>query len=372
MAFEGTLVFDNLDLDLVMKVLSNTLFSPFFIFFVPVIYKSQGQDWDAPVIRNSIIYWCFLSVFWAIRFSSKLWRNKSSWVLSGPRINWEDQVVIITGGASGIGRLLAETLAVRNVCVAVLDTQPLNADNENINYYKCDVSKWEEVEKVAKEIAEELGDPTIVVNNAAVVQGKKIVDLSPEDIKQTLDTNLLSHFWTLKAFLPQMVEQQTGHIVTISSVMGMVGAAQMSDYCATKAALINLHESLRYELDKCYKTPYIRTTLVTPGHVITPLFSRANLQTSSWFKFAAPQLAPHFVVKAIIAALDEQESREISMPFYTNFVPLIRLLPSWSRDFFQWLSGADSAMNGFTKITGRRPEEGTAPPLEANGKSRHD
>jgi len=371
MAYESTLVFDNLDLDLVIKVLSNTLFSPFFVFFVPVIYKSQGQGWDAPVIKNSIIYWCILSVFWFLKFSSRIWRNINSWVLSPERISWEDQVVVITGGASGIGRLLAETLAVRNVCVAVLDVQPLNSDNDNINYYKCDVSKWEEVERVSKQIVEELGDPTVIVNNAGVVQGKSLVELSPDDIRQTMDTNVLAHFWTLKAFLPEMIKQKTGHIVTVSSVMGMVGAARMTDYCASKAALVNLHESLRYELDKCYKTPSIRTTIVMPGHVVTPMFSRANLPTSRWFNFAAPPLAPHFVVKNIIAAIDEQESRTILTPFFTNFVRLVTLLPSWGRDFFQWMSGADYAMEGFVKVTARRENEGAVPP-QSNGKSHED
>jgi NAD(P)-dependent dehydrogenase (short-subunit alcohol dehydrogenase family) len=55
---------------------------------------------------------------------------------------------------------------------------------DNITYYKCDVSKWEEVEAVAKEVIEDLGHPTIVVNNAGVVQGKKLVDLSVADVEQ--------------------------------------------------------------------------------------------------------------------------------------------------------------------------------------------
>jgi NADP-dependent 3-hydroxy acid dehydrogenase YdfG len=53
----------------------------------------------------------------------------------------------------------------------------------------------------------------MLVNNAGVVQGKKILDLSPEDIKQTFDVNVLAHFWCLKAFLPGMIKNKTGHIV---------------------------------------------------------------------------------------------------------------------------------------------------------------
>lgn len=123
--------------------------------------------------------------------------------------------MVITGGASGIGELLANTLAVRNVTVVVLDVNPIVTENckspkaifstyltvslDNVAYYKCDVSKWEEVEAVSKKIIEEvglkscclqrlnsvqIGEPTILINNAGVVQGKLIVDLTPQDIQQ--------------------------------------------------------------------------------------------------------------------------------------------------------------------------------------------
>jgi len=282
-------------------------------------------------------------------------------------------VVLVTGGASGIGALLANTLAVRNVTVVVLDLNPIVTENDNIVYYKCDISKWDQVEAVAKRITEEVGHPTVLVNNAGVVQGKLILDLEPADVEQTFDTNVLAHFWTLKAFLPNMIKEKAGHIVTVSSVMGLVGAAQVADYCASKAAVIGLHESLRYELDHRYHTPSIRTSLVLPGHTHTPLFSRASLPQSAWFRFLAPSLQPHTVVKSIIAALDENESRTILLPFFTNFVGVVRLLPSWVRDFFQWISYADHTMQGFVKVSGRRADEGAVPIVESqldhNGKA---
>ncbi|KAB5590520.1 Short-chain dehydrogenase/reductase family protein [Ceratobasidium theobromae] len=262
--------------------------------------------------------------------------------------------------SSGIGALLANTLAVRNVTVVVLDVNPIVTENYNITYYKCDVSKWEEVEAVAKEIVDDLGHPTILVNNAGVVQGKNLVDLTVADVEQTFGTNVSSHFWTLKAFLPQMIKEKKGHILTVSSVMGLAGAAQMTDYCASKAALLGLHESLRYELDHVYNAPAVRTTLLCPGHVMTPLFSTVKFPSSWWYRFFAPSLAPHDVVKAMIAAMDEQESRTIFMPFYTHFVRLTGILPSWARDFCQWISQADYAMRDFVKVTGRRADE---PPL---------
>ncbi|PAV21151.1 retinal short-chain dehydrogenase reductase [Pyrrhoderma noxium] len=301
-------VFDNFDFDLVVKVAIQTIFSPFFIFFIPVFYRFQGLELDHPVFLYSGIYFVLVSTFWGLKWISRLYRNGGNLFFAPPRLDWGEQIVVITGGSSGIGELIANTLAVRNVTTIVLDVNPIQTENYNITYYKCDVSKWEEMEAVSKQIVEEIGHPTILINNAGVAQGKLILDLKPEDVKQTFDVNVLAHFWALKAFLPEMIKQKTGHIITVSSVLGLVGVAQMADYCASKAALVNLSESLRYELDKRYKTPNIRTTLVLPGHTMTPLFSRMSLPTSWFHQFFTPSLPPYAVAKAVIAAIDEQES----------------------------------------------------------------
>jgi len=198
----------------------------------------------------------------------------------------------------------------------------------------------------------------MLINNAGVVQGKLIVELKPEDIYQTFGVNTLAHFWTLKAFLPGMIENKIGHIVTLASVMGFVGSARMSDYSASKAALVTMNESLRYELDNIYDAPGIRTTIVCPGHILTPLFSTVQLPSNPFYQFFAPSIAPVTVVKSIITALDAQQSRTIYLPFYTHAAPMLRMVPSYLRDLFQKLSGADQSMRNFTKVTARRPDDG--------------
>ncbi|KAF5358931.1 hypothetical protein D9758_004848 [Tetrapyrgos nigripes] len=354
---EPTPVFDNLDLDLVIKVLSHTLFGPFFVFFIPVFYIFQGVPYTAPIIKYFGAYFVFLCIFWAVKWCSRLWRNQGSLLFAPLRFDWGEQVVVITGGSSGVGELLANTLAVRNVTVAVLDIKPIVTENYNINYYKCDVSKWEEVEAAAKKIKEELGDPTVLVNNAGVVQGKLITDLTPQDVQQTFGVNTLSHFWTLKAFLPAMITKNQGHIITVSSNMGISGVAQMTDYCASKAALNNMHESLRYELDKLHKAPSVRTTLVCPGRVETALFSKMDYPESALHKFLMPTIPPITVVKSIIQALDDQHSQTIYLPFYVHGLPYLQHLPSFLRDFVQWASNADYTMKNFVKMSGRREDE---------------
>ncbi|OJT12525.1 Short-chain dehydrogenase/reductase family 16C member 6 [Trametes pubescens] len=357
----GNPVYDTFDLDLLVKVLAHTAFSPFFTFFIPVFYYFQGARWPAPVVVIPAFYNLALCVFWFFRWYSRLYRNQGS-LLHGPaRLDWGEQLVVITGGASGLGELVANTLAVRNVLVVVLDVKPIQTENHNITYYKCDVSKWEEVEAVSKRIVEELGHPTMLINNAGVVQGKAILDLTPEDVQQTFAVNTLAHFWTLKAFLPQMIKEKTGHIMNISSAAGMVGMARLTDYGASKAALINLHESLRYELDHIYNAPEVRTSLLIAGHIMTPLFATARHPKSFLYRFFFPSLAPVDVAKAVIAALDERHSQVVYLPFYANFVPLLHMFPSFLRDFAQWITGCDYALQDFVKLSGRRPEEGPAP-----------
>ncbi|CCM00681.1 uncharacterized protein FIBRA_02720 [Fibroporia radiculosa] len=357
---EASPIFDAFDIDLVVKVVMHTILSPFFTFFIPVFYYFQGIRWDNPVLVGSTAYVIAVSAFWFLKWCSTLYRNQGSLLFASPRLDWGEQIVVITGGASGIGELIANTCAVRNVTVVVLDVKPIVTENYNISYYKCDVSNWEEVQAVSKRIIEEIGHPTILINNAGVVQGKLLVDLTPDDIKQTFSVNTLAHYWTLKAFLPGMIEQKKGHIVTVSSVAGMVGMAQMTDYNASKAALISLNESLRYELDHKYKTPGIRTTLLVPGHILTPLFSKAGIPTQWWYRFLVPSLPPVTIAKAVITALDDQYSRTIYLPFYVNFVPFLGLMPSFVRDIGQCLSGCDYIMDGFVKVSGRRAEEGSA------------
>jgi hypothetical protein len=136
-----------------------------------------------------------------------------------------------------------------------------------------------------------------------------------------------------------------------------------------------------------YNAPKVRTTLLMPGHIQTPMFSRTAWPRSRIWKFFVPSLPPITVAKAVIRALDNQHSETIYMPFYANFAFALRAMPSFARDFCQWvrvtngvlsirpliieqLAAADTAMKPFVKVSGRRPEEGPAPPAASNGVSR--
>ena len=166
--------------------------------------------------------------------------------------------------------------------------------------------------------------------------------MSFDDIDRSLTTNLLSHFYTIKTFLPLMATSETGGtIVTISSVIGTVAAAQLSDYAAAKAGVSALHRSLTAELAQTH--PNIRTVLVTPGQLSTPLFYGVQTPNS----FFAPVVEPVDVAKEIIAAIDGGLSTHIGMPLYARWIDWFNVLPVGVQKIARRLAQVDSSMKTF-------------------------
>jgi short-subunit dehydrogenase len=171
------------------------------------------------------------------------------------------------------------------------------------------------------------------------------LDLPIEDIEHSIHVNILAHFYTLKAFLPGMLRKGCGTIVTISSVIGQTGAAQLTDYAAAKAGLTAMHKSITAEL-RAY--PEIKTILVTPGQLSTPLF--AGVKTPS--NFFAPIVEPVEVAKGVIAAIEGGSSAELAMPVYARWIEWLNVLPVGLQRIARWASGVDVAMKGFVGRTG--------------------
>jgi NAD(P)-dependent dehydrogenase (short-subunit alcohol dehydrogenase family) len=195
--------------------------------------------------------------------------------------------------------------------------------------------------------------PTILINNAAIVNGKPLLDLSIEDIEQNFRVNLLGHFYTLKTFLPAMVRAGHGTIVTMSSVIGQIGAAHLTDYAAAKAGITALHKSLAAELKD---TPNIKTVLVTPGQMSTPLFNGVETPSS----FFGPVLEPVDVAREVIAAIDAGSSDVLAMPLYARWIDWMNVFPVGVQAILRKLSGVDSAMKGYL---GRKERAGEKEPL---------
>jgi len=133
-------------------------------------------------------------------------------------------------------------------------------------------------------------------------------------------------------------------VVTMSSVLGQIGAAGLTDYSAAKAALTALHKSLSAELKS---TPEIKTILVTPGQLSTPLFNGVKTPSS----FFGPVLEPVDVAKEVIAAIDAGSSAVLAMPLYARWIDWMNVLPVGVHAILRTMAGVDTAMKGFKRRT---------------------
>lgn len=262
----------------------------------------------------------------------------------------EKTIVLITGAAGGIGRLLAEQGAARGAHVILWDVnrqaldsleRELIARGHSASAYMADLTDRAGIRTAAKRVLQDHGRVDVLINNAGIVSGKLLLDATEASIQHTFDVNALAPIWTTRAFLPGMLERGRGHIVTVASAGGLVGTAKLTDYCASKFAAVGFDESLRLELRRL-GYPEIRTTVVCPYYVNTGMF--AGVKTR--FPRLLPVMRPETVVARIVRAIERNHSRLIMPRFvYTAF--LARLLPvpvfDWLMDFF----GINTSMDEF-------------------------
>lgn len=111
----------------------------------------------------------------------------------------------------------------------------------------------------ASQIKRDHGIATILINNAGVANPGTVLDEPEEKIRLTMEVNTLAHFWTVKEFLPGMIQKDHGHIVTVASLASFVSFGEITDYSCSKASALAFHEGLSQEIRHWYKSKKIRT-----------------------------------------------------------------------------------------------------------------
>uniref|UniRef100_A0A1A9ZPW5 Uncharacterized protein n=1 Tax=Glossina pallidipes TaxID=7398 RepID=A0A1A9ZPW5_GLOPL len=234
-----------------------------------------------------------------------------------PEKSLSTDIALITGGGNGLGRLLALRLCKMGAKVVIWDinkaginktVQMLEELGGYCKGYVVDISKREEVYKAAEEVQQDVGDINLLINNAGVVSGFNLLDTPDHLIERSFNVNVMAHFWTTKAFLPKMIENENGHIVTIASMAGHVGINKLVDYSASKFAAVGFDEALRLELEVLGHNN-IKTTCICPFFIQqTGMFDNV---LARWVS----TLNPNEVADRIIIAIKRNEKLAIIPSF---------------------------------------------------------
>jgi 2-hydroxycyclohexanecarboxyl-CoA dehydrogenase len=188
----------------------------------------------------------------------------------------KDRVVIVTGGASGIGLGISKLFAANGHPVAMLDMQAdaleregaaLKATGAQILTRRVDVANREQIDAAYSAVRQQLGPISIVIANAGISKAEKFLSMSPQSWQRMIDVNLTGVFHTIQSALPDMVERQWGRIVTISSQAAQSGAPDRAHYAASKGGVIGLTKALARELASLG----ITVNTIPPSLVDTPL-----------------------------------------------------------------------------------------------------
>lgn len=358
--------YDHITLDLILYVLGRSVFHPAIVLIFWLCLASVPPHHHRHPLANPTLYYASFLLF--IRLLTLLNQR----ITYGParKIDWDGEVVVITGGATGLGRTIAELLLIRQkgVKVAVIDVKEADetarawmrtgGEFEGRLWWGCiDVRNSAAVKIMAGRIKEELGVPTIVVNNAAMaVNGLPLVaggydaGLTSQQAERTLMVNATGNFNILLAFLGDLMRSaETGKgatIVTISSLLAHLNPARLADYNASKAALSSLHNTLTHEISMNSDSRIrngVKTVLVEPGQIHTQLF--ANITEVPWYaNFFGPVLEVNEVAKAVVVQLESGESGVLRMPFYSKCMPIYGVMPGCMQKAMRRFSGIDRAI----------------------------
>ena len=264
--------------------------------------------------------------------------------------------VVITGAGSGIGRLMALRIVEEGGRVAIWDINGeaarTTADMANAQVgadpsdpkaiaFTVDVTDNAAVQQAAADTIDALGRVNVLINNAGVVSGAPFEDLTEQQIRRTFAVNVLSLFWTTKAFMPALKKQQRAAIVTVASAAGIVAVARQTDYAASKFAAVGFTNSLRSELKKAGS--HIRTLTVCPYYIDTGMFEGVTTK----FPLLLPILKEQAVADKIVEAVAKGRERLI-MPPFAAVAGFVAALPPKIADPIYGIFGLNEGMDHFT------------------------
>ena len=274
--------------------------------------------------------------------------------------SFRDQVALITGASSGIGRETALTFARRGAAVALAARR--RAQLEEVAaaitdaggralVVPTDVTDLRAARACVAKVRRKWGRLDILVNSAGILLPSPVTELTAADFEAMLRVNVFGALFMMQAVLPEMRERKRGTIINVASLAGRRGITPLGGYCATKFALVALSEALRTEID----TAKIHVGLVMPGVIDTPMAQGFEKEAAfpSWS--SALNMPPEWVVAAILLAT-RFRLREISVPPGAATIEMLgALAPALTDTLIRWTQAAGTFLTGTGATGAKRP-----------------
>lgn len=201
--------------------------------------------------------------------------------------NFQNKIVLITGGSRGIGKAIAEKFAEAGAKVIIIDKVLVDTpyfDSKNIKYYQCDVSRLKEVQETIDSVIKEYNRIDILVNNAGLNRDNLLIRMSEEEWDLVMNTNVKGAFNFTKAVSRQMISQRKGKIINIGSIVGLIGNAGQANYAASKAAVMGFTKSAAREL----ASRNININCIAPGYIDTEMTRNLDEKVKAAFVDSIP------------------------------------------------------------------------------------
>ena len=265
-------------------------------------------------------------------------------------MKFENANVLITGGASGTGKIMgrmalekgARTFIIWDINLSGIEaTRKELGKYGKVKGYVVDVSNPEIVSAAYRKTVEDCGCIDILINCAGIITSNKTFDQqSTEEIVRTMNINTLAPMFITREALPEMIRRNSGHICTIASAGGMLSNPKMSVYAASKWGAIGWSDSVRIELQEMRSNVHVTT--VAPYYINTGMFDGVRSRI-------IPVLKPEYVARRIIRAIERNTSFK-GIPFGFHFIRFWQaILPTRVFDwFFGQVFGIYHAMDDFT------------------------
>lgn len=235
------------------------------------------------------------------------------------------KVFLVTGGAMGMGRAVAERFARDGARVVLWDLNESELDKTvrqmrerdwEVHSYVVDVTDRAQVYLTAEKVKKDVGTVDVVMNNAGIVRGGPFLEVPDEDHFATMDVNFNAYMWVTKAFLPEMMGRNEGHFINIASAAGLTCVPLLANYCASKAAVVNFTDSMAMEMRRL-KARGVRFTVICPSYVQTGMFEGVK----------APLVTPWMTTEDMADKIYDgyhRDKRMVAEPMMVKIVPFLR------------------------------------------------